>query len=651
MERKLAAILYADAAGYSRLTEADEEGTHDVLRNHRAVLIQAIGAEAGRVCHTAGDAVLAEFGSVVAALNCAIAAQRDLAKRNGMLPENRRLKFRIGVNLGDVMVDGAQIYGNGVNIAARLEALAEPGGISISGRVLEQVEDKLDVGFAYLGPQSVKNIKKPVNAYKVLLDPADAGKIADVQKPAAFRWPWPAVAIALHNLFFGALARRQRPAHPQFERASSNQMAFPLPDKPSIAVLPFDNLSGDPDQQFLANGISEEIITTLCKVPELLVIARNSTFTYKGKPVKVQQVAEELGVQYVLEGSVQRVRERVRVSCQLIDALKGHHLWAQRYDREIKDIFALQDDIVLKIAVALQIELVEGEQARIRYATTNNIQAWERFVTSLSVYFQFTKSSIRRARALLEEAVDLDPQYAIAWSYLAWSHFMDYQLGFADNAKDSIKQAHELANRTFQLNPDLAEVHALFALLAMHNREFEEAIASAKRATDLAPGGAEVWAVLGEVLLYAGDWRGALEAFTRAMRLHRFYPSWYAIFLVRAFALAGDLEQAVRYGRDGIERASAQSSVIKGFIHGSLAFAYGTAGRMSEAKREILEGLRAFPQLSEAAYRRATFYRDPAELERLLRVLRAAGLPERPPVAASDAPSSVIMPVDKPRGG
>jgi len=597
MDRKLTAILYADVAGYSRLTGVDDEGTVETLKVHLGAMKKAIEDHGGRIVNTAGDAVLAEFASVVTALKCAVEAQRGLAERNKDLPDLRKLQFRVGVNLGDIVVDGEEIYGDGINVAARLESLADPGGICISGRVHEQVEDKLDVGFAYLGPQSVKNIRKPVNVYKVLLDPKDAGKTISLEK-----------------------------------------MAFALPDKPSIAILPFDNLSEGPGQDFLADGLTENIIATLARVPDLFVIARASSLTYKGKPMKVQQVAEELGVRYVLEGSVQRAGERVRVTAQLIDALTGHHLWAERYDREIEDLFALQDELALKIAVALQINLTEGEQARIRYGTTNNIHAWEKVVTALPIFFEFTKSSIRRSRVLFEEALELDPQYALASAYLSWGHLMDYRLGFTEDVQASLNQASDFANMALGVEPDLPEAHAVLGLLNLVDGKFEDAVAAAKRILDLAPGHAEMLAAVGQILSYAGDCEEALEAFERAARLYRFYPSWYSIFLCRLSANAGDLDRAVQYGRDGILRAGVEDKGMKGFIHGSLAFAYATAGRTEEARKEIADGLRVFPQLSAAAYRRITHYRDPAELEEFLETLRAAGLPEKPPSAKTDRP-------------
>ena len=328
VKRKLTAILSADVKGYSRLMSEDEAGTIRRLNAYKEMMANFIQQHHGRVVDAPGDNLLAEFGSVVDAVQCALKIQKELKTRNEELPENRRMEFRIGINLGDVIEEGDKIYGDGVNIAARLESLSEAGGICISGTAYDQVENKLSLGYEYLGEQPVKNIAKPVRVYRVLVEPkAVAQRISEV--------------------------------------ASKERMALPLPDKPSIAVLPFVNMSDDPKQEYFSDGMTDEIITALSKVPNLFVIARNSTFTYKGKAVKVKQVSEELGVRYVLEGSVRKAGHRIRINAQLIDALKGHHLWAERYDRELRDIFALQDEITMKIIIALQVELTAGEMAGI----------------------------------------------------------------------------------------------------------------------------------------------------------------------------------------------------------------------------------------------------------------------------------------------
>jgi len=382
VKRKLAAILSADVKGYSCLMGEDEAGTLRTLEIYKRVMSDLILQHRGRVVDSPGDNVLAEFASVVDAVQCAVAVQKELQARNTELAENRRMQFRIGINLGDVIEEEERIYGDGVNIAARLEALADAGGICISKAAFDHIESKLPLGYEYLGEQTVKNIAKPVGAYRVLLEPrvtvkAEMGKGVTHEARRMRRNLF--LSGLLLALVLAAVAVWQfalRPSPPRIEKASKERMAFPLPDKPSIAVLPFANMSDDPKQEFFSDGITEEIITALSKVPRLFVIARNSTFTYKGKPVKVKQVSEELGVRYVLEGSVRKTGDKVRITAQLIDATTANHLWAERYDRDLKDIFALQDEITLKIIEALRVKLTEGEQARVIGKSTGNLNAY-----------------------------------------------------------------------------------------------------------------------------------------------------------------------------------------------------------------------------------------------------------------------------------
>jgi TolB-like protein len=358
---------------------ADEEGTLRTLTAYREVMATLIQEHQGRVVNAPGDALLAEFESVVDAVKSAVEIQRELAKRNAELPTDRRMEYRIGINLGDVMVDGESIYGDGVNIAARLESLADAGGICISGTVYDHVKNKLPLGYEYRGEQTVKNISEPVRVYRVMMEPESAGKVIGEKKAKPRQWQRAILSlvvvlivvvavIAIYHFYF-------RPTPRPIEVASKEKMAFPLPDKPSIAVLPFVNMSGDPKEEYFSDGITEEIITALSKVPHLFVISRQSTFTYKGKPVKVKQVSEELGVRYVLEGSVRKEGNKVRITAQLIDAISGHHLWADRYDRDQREVFALQDEITKKILTELQVKLTVGEQARLYGRGTDNLEA------------------------------------------------------------------------------------------------------------------------------------------------------------------------------------------------------------------------------------------------------------------------------------
>jgi adenylate cyclase len=356
-KRKLTAILSADVKGYSRLMGEDEKGTVRTLNAYKELMANLIQQHHGRVVDAPGDNLLAEFGSVVDAVECAVEIQKELKTRNAKLPENRRMEFRIGVNLGDVVEEQGRIYGDGVNIAARLESVAEAGGVCISGTAYDQVENKLSVGYEYLGEHAVKNIAKPVRMYRVLMEPEAVGKVIGEKKVRPGQWKSIAIGLVVILIIVVAavvLWKLYTPFAPQLEVASKEKMAFPLPDKPSIAVLPFTNMSGDPKEEYFCDGITDQIITSLSMIPRLFVIARNSTFVYKGKAVKVNKVAEEMGVRYVLEGSVQKSKDRVRILVQLIDAIKGIHLWSERYDRDLKDLFSLQDEIARQIMTALQ---------------------------------------------------------------------------------------------------------------------------------------------------------------------------------------------------------------------------------------------------------------------------------------------------------
>ena len=366
VKRKLAAILSADVKGYSRLMGEDEEGTIRTLNTYKEAVSNLIQQQRGRVVDAPGDNVLAEFGSVVDAVRCAVDIQKELKNRNAQLAENRRMEFRIGVNLGDVIEEEGKIFGDGVNIGARMETLSEAGGVCISGSAYDFVGKKLSLGYEYLGEHTVKNIEKPIRVYRVLMEPEATGKVIGEKKAKKRQWQMAAfVVIAILVVVAASIAIWKfyvRPSAP-LEVAAKEKMAYPLPDVPSIAVMPFVNMSGDPKQEFLSDGITENIITALSKVPRLFVISRQSTFFYKGKPVKVKQVSEEFGVRYVLEGSVQRSTDRIRINAQLIDALTGRHIWAERYDRDLKDIFAVQDEITMKVLTAAQVKLKVGEES------------------------------------------------------------------------------------------------------------------------------------------------------------------------------------------------------------------------------------------------------------------------------------------------
>jgi TolB-like protein/class 3 adenylate cyclase/Flp pilus assembly protein TadD len=644
-KRKLTAILSADVEGYSLLMRDDEEATIRTLTTYRKAMANLIQKYRGRVVDAPGDNLLAEFVSGVDAVNCAVEIQRELAERNAELSEDRRMKFRIGINLGDVIEEGERIYGDGVNIAARMEGLAEGGGICISGTVYDAIESKIGLEYEYLGEQEVKNIPKPIRAYRVLSYPgAAAHRVVKAKKAVSKTWRNVVVAVVAVLVVVAAVAIWNfylRPA-PSKEVASVKKMAFPLPDKPSIAVLPFDNLSGDVSQEYFSDGITESIITTLSNVQNLFVIARKSSFTFKGKPVKVQQVAEELGVRYVLEGSVQRSGDRVRITAQLIDALTGHHLWAEQYDRKLGDIFALQDDITENVTMALEVKLIEGEQARIRRGKTDNPEAYEYFLRALKSGRRFTKEGISQARKLLEKAVELDPNYAHAWQEIGRMHYRDARFGWTDTPDQSLALAEKLAKKTLAINDSDADAYLTLSVVYMARRQHDKAIAYGEKALALAPNSADIHTGIALPFYYSGRANEAIELVKKAMRLSPYYPGWYLPVLGHAYRLAGQYKEAIEALESWRDRANPRSELP----YVMLAFTYVEAGRGEEARVAVAELLKRKPKASIEGYAKSKFfaYKDPAEIKRVLDSLRKAGLPETPPLPLPDKPSIAVLP-------
>ena len=585
-KRKLTAILSADVKGYSRLMGENEAETVRTLTDYRKIMGELIQQHRGRVVDSPGDNVLAEFASVVDAVQCSVAAQKELKLRNAELPENRRMEFRIGVNLGDVIEEGERIYGDGVNIAARIESLAEGGGICISGTVYEHIENKLPLKYDYLGEHTVKNITKPVRVYSVPME--------------------------YHSLPL------------RVEVASTNRMDFPLPEKPSIAVLPFDNLSGDSDQEYLADGMTENIIAVLSNVPAMFVIARNSTFTYKGKAVKVQRVAEDLGVQYVLEGSVQKSGSRVRVTAQLIDAIMGHHLWADRYDRDLQDVFALQDEITLKILTALQVKLTHGQEAQMN-ESTDNLEAWRHFVRAISFFERFTKEDNAKAQELFERAVELDSKYAAAWTMFGWTHWIDASYGFSQSREESFKQAVNLAQKALELDNANPDVHSLLGGIHLFQGQHELAISEGKKSIALRPNDACNLALLAQTLSFSGRSDEAIGLMEMAMRLNPYYPEWYLGVLGQSYRVAGRYEQAIATYNELLERRQKNGGTTLQ-PHLGLTLTYVKIGREDDARDHSAELLRIDPTFSTEWVRQATFFKDQELLEQDLAALRKAGL-------------------------
>src|SRR3989441_1841704 len=567
IERKLAAILSADVKGYSRLMGEDEVATIRTLTAYQEAMTTFIQQHRGRVVDASGDNLLAEFASVVDAVQCAVEIQRELKTKNADLPAPQRMEFRIGINVGDVIVEGERIYGDGVNIAARLEGLAEAGGICISGIVYDQVETKLALGYEYLGEQTVKNIAKPVQVYRV-----------------------------------------------QMEVGASTPTA---PDKPSIAVLPFVNMSGDPEQEYFSDGITEDLITDLSKLSGLFVISRNSVFLYKGKAVKPEQVSQELGVRYVLEGSVRKAGSRVRITAQLIDATTGHHLWAERYDRDLKDIFAVQDEVTQQIVAALKVQLTGGEQGRWGRTPTNNLEAYDCFLRGLEYHAQRTQEANARARQMFERAIALDPQFAVAYAWLGRTHVLDWFHRWSQDPQ-VLERALALAGQAIALNESLPGAYQTLGYVYMAKKQYDQAVVEAKKAVALDPNDADAVLTLGEVLSCVGRSQEAMEFVEKAMRLNPHYPASYVFALGQGYYLTGRYEEAIT----ALQRVLARNPDHRA-AHFFLAIIYAELGRQEEARAQLNQCGKLSPLTSSEPILERIPISDQALLNRWRNVLQA----------------------------
>ena len=623
-KRKLSAVLSADVKGYSRLMGQDEAGTVNRLKEYRALMTGLIQQYRGRVVDSPGDNILAEFASAVDATECAAKIQQELKNRNAEVPDEAKMEFRIGINLGDVIEDGGRIYGDGVNIAARIESMAETGGICVSGTIYDQVKNKLNLSYGNLGEHRAKNIAEPMRVYRVLTEPEDVSKVIG-EKRKSKRGLTLAAAIAFIAVLGGTLIWFYYMRHPtKHEPASPDRMAFPLPDKPSIALLPFDNLSKEPNQEYIADGLTENIIAALSNISEMFVIAGNSTFVYKDRPVKIQQVSEELGVRHVLRGSVQKSGDNLRITAQLIDATTGHHLWAERYDRKIKDLFMLQDEITLKIISALSVKLTDGEQAAIR-RSTENFEAWGYCVKGVGLFEHFSKEDNRQAREYLEKAVMIDPKYAFAWTMLAWVHVIDAWFGFSRSPSESIQKAEELAKKAAALGGAQAELYSLWSTIHLNQREYEKAIGAGRKAVASGPNNALSHVLLAYVMLFEGKFDEAVTFAERSIRLTPYCPDWYLSILGQSYRQAGRSKEALSAFKKALDRSKKNKSnpmaSLLGLIDVSMEL-----GQDEQARRYAAEVMKISPDFSFKYFHQVYPYKDPAHLEQIVVNLRKAGL-------------------------
>ena len=584
MERRLAAILVADVVGYSRLIRADEEGTIAALKALRADLIDPkIAQHQGRVVKLMGDGMLAEFPSVVDAVRAAVETQRAVTEHNFALPEDKRIEFRVGINLGDVVIDGDDIHGDGVNIAARLEGLAEPGGICISGKVYEEVRDRTELAFEDLGEQEVKNIDRPVRT-----------------------WRWSGAGSA------GPTVTRSEP--------------LPHPEKPSIAVLPFDNMSGDPDQEFFADGVAQDIITALSRHRWLLVIARNSAFAFKGQSISTKQIAQELGARYLLEGSVRHVGNRVRVTAQLIDAASDKHIWAERYDGDLADIFELQDDITRHVSASLKPELERAEWQRLKTIRKTDLTAWGLYLRGIWHSYKHTRDDNREALKLLQQAIESDEEFSQAFAAAAYVKFNDVTDGYTVRPKDTLQEALELAEKAVALDDYDAFAHFILGRVCSLRLDFEQAISELELAIKLNPSLADAYHGLGFTLTYSGHPEEAIPVFETAYKLSPHDANVWAFFGIRAVAYIEmhQYDEAIRCGREAVRKKYAK---YWAFSH--LLSALGHGGKPQEAEKTVAELLVRKPDFTVTfAKEHLYYYREPEQLDHYLEGLRKAGLPE-----------------------
>jgi adenylate cyclase len=585
--RRLAPILSADVVGYSRLMGEDEEGTLAALKTlWRDLSDPKIKEHHGRIVKTTGDGLLVEFGSVVDAVRCAVEVQREMAERNTAIPAERRIEFRMGINLGDIIKDRGDIYGDGVNVAARLEALAEPGGICVSRVVRDQVRDKLDFSFEDMGEQQVKNIARPVRTHRILL---------------------------------GATA-----AAPVGEDAAVTPPTRPLRQKPSVAVLPFANMSGDAEQEYFSDGITDDIITNLSRNHSFFVISRSTSFTYKGPAIDIAKVARELGVRYVLEGSVRRAGNRVRITAQLIDASSGHHLWADRYDRELADVFAVQDEIAQSITGAIAPGILSAEIQHAQRKDPAQLDAWDRTMRAHGHIRRFTREDLAEGRRLLADAIALDPSNSMAFSDLAFARHFEAVFGWGDGPAESHAQLGEAARKAVAADDSDAMAHTALAIYDLFSGRHEEARRRLNRALDLDPNSVFARGYLGASYGFGGDYGAALPHLEEALRLSPRGPLLVIWHVCRGWAAL----TAERY-EEAVDFATQASEANPEFpdIYAVLAAANGQLGRATAARGALDELLRRMPALTASDERLNRPFARGADRERFLEGLRKAGIP------------------------
>jgi adenylate cyclase len=629
MERRLAAILAADVQGYSHHTELDEETSTTTLRMYRAVVEESISAHRGHVFSSAGDGVVAEFPSVVEAIRCGVEIQNEIAERNAAVPEDGRMQFRIGVNSGDVIAEDNNLYGTGVNVAVRLEQLAEPGGICISQTVYDQVRKIVEIPFEDIGERRLKNIADPVHVYRILPAPLPWLRRLFSRTNIDRRRLGVAAGALLLLLAVGAGSFYLRQPAALWDALLGGGLSLP---EAAIAVLPFDDMSPTHDQQYLADGITEELITGLAKFPELIVMARNSTLAYKDKPTEVRQVGKDLNVHYVVEGSIQRADQNVRVTAQLIDTTTGHQIWADRYDRQVDNIFAIRDDIARSIGGTLggrAGKLGKAEAARVSRKNPNSFTAYDYVTKGWYAYNKFTREDNAAARDLFEQARKIDPNYALAYAGLAWTYELEYDYEWkTDDDEKTLKLALEMAETAVRLDPNDSQAQWALGWACLYNRQYDQAMAHYLRSLELNPNDAEVRASMGSLLIYIGQPKQAVDQEKEAIRLNPNHYEWYVYYVGWAYEEAGMPKEAIEIFEQAIDIQNPNEEQLWYLPTIAAAYAHPTVGRMDDARKVVKTVLSREPEFSISKKVARYPYKTKELADRYVNALRRAGLPE-----------------------
>jgi len=626
-ERKLAAILHADVVGYSRLMGEDEVATLRLLKEHIQAIVELVEAHHGAVANIAGDAVLAVYPSIVEALQCAVRIQAMLGERNADLPDSRKLVFRIGINIGDVIFDADSVYGDGVNVAARLEALAEPAGICISRSAYEQVRAKVPYEFTYVGEQHVKNIAEAVGVYRVDVSAQQRGGGADtgresfrpgVSSAPSRKWVIAAVFAAAFVLSVGAWYLGSTSNTPPFDISVQSAR---LSGVPSIAVLPFDNVGGDAEQSYLSDGMADDLITDLTKLSGLLVIARDSTFAYRNEPLDIGEIARRLDVRYILHGSVRRAGDQIRINAQLIDTANGSQIWAERYDGKLAQIFALQDKVARSVVSALSVTLTSGEQSNLARADTNSLEAYDFFLRGQQHFYRHSLSDNRQAQKLYERSLQQDPGFARAYAMLALTQWFEFANGWAESPAEALQQAQRYASEAINRNDALPIAYFVSGLVYREQKEYDKARKEAEKALALDPNYANGRVLLASVLYYTGHAREGLQLMEEAKRLNPNYPHNYPFHIGQAYFILGDYKKAIQVFKEGLNRNPSSQR-----LRLWLVAAFAQDNQLEEARWQLQEVNMEDPDLSIERISGAYPFKFNADLANFLDGLRKAGM-------------------------